>query len=139
MKKNTFLIAAVMFTVSGTNSVFAAEGDTADEQVIEEVLVTATRRTESLQDVPISISVVSAEDIIGTGTIDIKSLSTMVPNFVFADSPNQGLSFMSIRGIYSRSEPSAIGLDQSVGVYVDGVFHSRQFNANANMGDVERV
>ena len=109
MKKNSFLtrLAAVIFVVGGTDAVFAAEetGVAAEEQVMEEVLVTATRRSENLQDVPISISVVTADDIVGTGTIDIKGLSTMVPNFVFAESPNQGLSFMSIRGIYSRSEP----------------------------------
>ena len=41
--------------------------------------------------------------------------------------------------MYSRTEPQDLGFDSSVGVYVDGVFHSRQFNANANMGEVERV
>lgn len=116
---------------------YAAAG--AADQVIEEVVVTATRRAESLQDVPISVSVVSADDIEATGTIDMKELSVMVPNFVFAEAPNQGLSFMAIRGMYSRTEPQSIGFDSSVGVYVDGVFHSRQFNANANMGEVARV
>ena len=131
--------STALLMVSSTLSVpaFAQEGATA--QVIEEVVVTATRRTESLQEVPISISVVSADDIVATGALDMKDLSTMVPNFVFAESPNQGLSFMAIRGMYSRVEPQDIGFDSSVGVYVDGVFHSRQFNANSNMGEVERV
>ena len=92
-----------------------------------------------MQDVPISISAVTADDIGATGSVDLKDLSTQVPNFVFAESVNQGLSFISIRGIYTRTEPSAIGFDSSVGVYVDGVFHSRQFNANPNMGGIERV
>ena len=111
----------------------------AQEGTIEEIVVTATRRAESLQEVPISISVVGADDITATGALNIKDMSSMVPNFVFADSPNQGLSFITIRGMYSRTEPQTIGFDSSVGVYVDGVFHSRQFNANANMGEVERV
>ena len=115
----------------------AEEG--ASAPAIEEIVVTATRRAESLQDVPISISAVTTEDIVATGSVDLKDLSTQVPNFVFAESVNQGLSFISIRGIYSRTEPSALGFDSSVGVYVDGVFHSRQFNANPNMGDIERV
>ena len=115
----------------------AEEGPSA--QTIEEVVVTATRRAESLQDVPISISAVEAEDIVATGSVDLRDISTQVPNFVFAETVNQGLSFISIRGINSRTEPADIGFDSSVGVYVDGVFHSRQFNANANMGDIERV
>ncbi|MGI9325369.1 MAG: TonB-dependent receptor plug domain-containing protein, partial [Pseudomonadales bacterium] len=80
---------------------YAAQG--AEEPVIEEILVTATRRAESVQDVPISVSVVSSDDIAATGTIDLKDLAAQVPNFVFAESPNQGLSFLSIRGIYSRA------------------------------------
>lgn len=106
---------------------------------LEEILVTATRRVETLQRVPISVSVIGANDIAATRALDLQDLSTQVPNFVFAQNVNQGFSSMSIRGIYSRADPSFIGFDQSVGVYVDGVYHSRQFNANAGMGDIERV
>ena len=111
----------------------------AAQPVLEETLVSATRRTESLQEVPISISVLGAEDIVATGAVDLQELSTQVPNLVYAASVNQSIANISIRGIYSRVAPRDIGFDQSVGVYVDGVYHSRQFNANANMGDVERV
>ncbi|MGI9289430.1 MAG: TonB-dependent receptor, partial [Pseudomonadales bacterium] len=121
----------------GAGTSFAQSNDAAG--TLEEVIVTATRRNATLQDVPISISVISADDITATGSVDLKQLASLVPNFVFAASPNQGISNMSIRGIYSRNEPSSIGFDSSVGVYVDNVFHSRQFNANANMGEIERV
>ena len=135
-------VAAVTLVALGaTSPAFAEEEAPAatDEQTIEEILVTATRRTQSLQDVPISISAVQAEDILATGALNLQDLSVQVPNFVFAESVNHALSFISIRGINSRTEPQDIGFDSSVGVYVDGVFHSRQFNANANMGEVERV
>lgn len=133
------MAAALFLAVPLSLSLPANAAGDADEQIIEEVIVTATRRAESVQDVPISVSVVTADDIAATGTTNLKDLAAQVPNFVFAESPNQGLSFLSIRGIYSRAEPGDIGFDSSVGVYVDGVFHSRQFNANANMGEVERV
>ena len=141
MKNSTMVsLATLVFVVCGSNVVFAQQaGDAAEEQVIEEVLVTATRRTENLQDVPISISAVRAEDIVATGSVDLQDVALQIPNLVFAEVVNQGLAFISIRGINSRTEPSAIGFDSSVGVYVDGVFHSRQFNANANMGEIERV
>lgn len=121
----------------GAGTSFAQTADAT--RALEEIIVTATRRAETLQEVPISISVLGAEEIVATGSIDLKQISALVPNFVFAAGPNQGISNMSIRGIYTRVEPDAIGFDQSVGVYVDGVYHSRQFNANANMGDVERI
>ncbi|MGI9294987.1 MAG: TonB-dependent receptor [Pseudomonadales bacterium] len=121
----------------GVGTSFAQSNNVAG--ILEEVIVTATRRAETLQEVPISISVLSADEIVATGSTDLKQISALVPNFVFAAGPNQGISNMSIRGIYTRVEPDAIGFDQSVGVYVDGVYHSRQFNANANMGDVERI
>ncbi|MDA9625523.1 TonB-dependent receptor plug domain-containing protein, partial [Luminiphilus sp.] len=91
--------------------------------VLEEVMVTATRRTESLQEVPISISVVGAADIEASTSLDLQDISAQIPNFVFAENVNQGFSSMSIRGIYSRSDPANIGFDQSAGVYVDGVYH----------------
>ncbi|MDC0067670.1 Plug domain-containing protein [Gammaproteobacteria bacterium] len=131
--------AAILMAASVALPASSIAEDGASSRTIEEVVVTATRRAESLQDVPISISVVGADDILATGSTDMKELSAMVPNFVFAESPNQGLSFIAIRGMYSRTEPQDLGFDSSVGVYVDGVFHSRQFNANANMGEVERV
>ena len=130
---------AALCAASLTLPVVSLAEDGAAAPAIEEIVVTATRRAESLQDVPISISAVTSEDIVATGSLDLKDLSTQVPNFVFAEAPNQGLSFISIRGINTRTEPAAIGFDSSVGVYVDGVFHSRQFNANPNMGDIERV
>jgi iron complex outermembrane recepter protein len=132
----TSLLLVPMVTATGTS--LAQEG--AESAVkLEEILVTATRRVESLQSVPISVSVLGAADIEASRSLDLQDLSAQVPNFVFAQNVNQGFSSMSIRGIYSRADPSFIGFDQSVGVYVDGVYHSRQFNANAGMGDVERV
>ncbi len=107
--------------------------------VLEEVIVTATRRSETLQDVPISISVISADDIQASSSTDLRDISTHVPNFVFAESNNIGQGFTSIRGIFSVSDPGEIGFDQNVGIYVDGVYFPRQFSANANMGEVERV
>ncbi len=131
------MMSALLLPVSLASQISIAQANSAT--MLEEIIVTATRRSATLQDVPISISVIGAEDIAATGSVDLKQLAALVPNFVFAASPNQGISNMSIRGIYSRNEPSSIGFDSSVGVYVDNVFHSRQFNANANMGEIERV
>ena len=131
------MMSAILLPVSFTTQQSIAQGNSAT--MLEEIIVTATRRDASLQDVPISISVFSADDIAASGSVDLKQLASLVPNFVFAASPNQAVSNMSIRGINSRAEPGTLGFDSSIGVYVDNVYHSRQFNANANMGEIERV
>jgi len=81
----------------------------------------------------------SADTIDATSSMDLRDVSAHVPNFVFAESNNIGQAFTSIRGIFSVSDPGEIGFDQSVGIYVDGVYFPRTFSANANMGEVERV
>ncbi|HEB27492.1 MAG TPA: TonB-dependent receptor [Porticoccus sp.] len=133
-------VALLAISTIMTSTSFAQENTTSEvDFTLEEIIVTATRRTETLQDVPISISVMSAGDIQATNSADLRDISSHVPNFVFAESNNIGQGFTSIRGIFSVSDPGEIGFDQNVGIYVDGVYFPRQFSANANMGEVERV
>ena len=117
----------------------AEEGARSDAAVLEEILVTATRRSESVQDVPISIAVVGADDIAGSGSNNLKDLASLVPNFVFGQGNNEGTSDISIRGIYSYVPPGQVGFDQGASVYLDGVYMGKQFAANAELGTTERV
>ena len=87
--------------------------------VIEEVMVTAQRRTENLQDVPIAITTLSQESLAQAGIESVENLQVAVPGYMFT----QGLGAYSlprIRGIGSGSVGP--GVENSVGVYVDGVY-----------------
>ncbi len=101
---------------------------------LEEVIVTAQKRAQSLQDVPISVSAVSGDKMSEAGITNLEGLSTYVPNF----SINQtGISTtISIRGISSGINQ---GFEQSVGMYVDGIYHGRAQLARAPLFDLERV
>jgi len=102
--------------------------------VLEEVIVTAQQRAQSLQDVPVSVAALTAEKISDVGIVDLQGLSEMIPNFSINET---GISTtVTIRGISSGINP---GFEQSVGMYNDGVFYGRDQLARIPMIDMERV
>jgi iron complex outermembrane receptor protein len=110
-------------------------------QTLEEVVVTATKREENIQTVPIAISAFTTETLRAKGVTDIHSLSNLTPNVnLDASSPFSGDNSVlsaSIRGI--GQDDFAFNLDPGVGVYLDGVFLARTIGANQNLLDVDRV
>ena len=102
--------------------------------MLEEVIVTAQQRAESLQDVPVSVAAVTAEKMSSAGIVDLQGLSELVPNFSINET---GISTtVTIRGISSGINP---GFEQSVGIYNDGIFYGRDQLARIPMMDMERV
>ena len=104
---------------------------------IEEVTVTARKREESLQDVPLSISTYSAADIKAKSITTLQELSQFVPNLNMEGEVFSGGSgtTLSIRGISSQ-----VGLGgPSVGVYVDGVYVGDYNGINLDLMEIERI
>jgi iron complex outermembrane receptor protein len=108
---------------------------------LAEVVVTAQKRIENVQDVPISITAFTAGDLATKGITDLHGLSALTPNVnLDAGSPFSGSNSVlsaSIRGI--GQDDFAFNLDPGVGVYVDGVYFARTVGANQNLLDVERI
>ena len=100
---------------------------------IEEVVVTARHREESLQDVPVSITAVNAENIEQYGARTLSDLSTIVPNFSMDDGLNPTIT---IRG--RKNATRTVGTEAGVGVYVDGVFRTGAAS-NLDLVGVEQV
>jgi outer membrane receptor protein involved in Fe transport len=103
--------------------------------MLEEVTVTAQKRVENLQDVPISIAAMSGEKIDDTGITNLEELTQYMPNVTInngAGTPN-----LFIRGVGSGTNA---GFEQSVGMYIDGVYAGRGPLAAVPMTmDLERV
>jgi len=116
-------------------------GTAGAQAVIEEITVTAQRRAENIQDVPIAITAVSAEALEASGIRDVATLSNIAPNVSLdAGTPFSGSDTVLsayIRGIGQND--FAFNLDPGVGVYVDGVYLARSVGANTSLLDVERV
>jgi iron complex outermembrane receptor protein len=108
---------------------------------LQEIVVTAQKRTQSIQDVPISITAFTAGTLETKGITDLQGLSALAPNVnLDAGSPFSGSSSVlsaSIRGI--GQDDFAFNLDPGVGIYVDGVYYARTVGANQNLLDVDRI
>ena len=101
---------------------------------LEEVIVTAQKRAESLQDVPISISTVSGEKIQDNSIVNFAALADFVPSLHIADASVNTNIYM--RGIGSGNNR---GFEQSVGMYLDGVYLGRGRQYRSGLMDIERV
>jgi outer membrane receptor protein involved in Fe transport len=105
------------------------------QRMLEEVIVTAQKRVESLQDVPIAVSAMSGEKIDQQGITDLGELTLFIPNVNINQGQAQPNLF--IRGVGSGTNA---GFEQSVGLYIDGVFSGRgQLAAVPITMDLERV
>lgn len=103
---------------------------------LEEIVVTAQRKAESLQDVPIAISALSQETIEKTGTHELGGIALQVPGLTFSSfSPGQNI--VSLRGASSNDDGA--GTDGSVAVFVDDVYLGRISNINPELFDLERI
>ena len=125
------------------HAVLAQEaGATAEDNgSIGEIIVTAQKRAENVQKVPISISAFTAEALTSRGISDVTAMGNLAPNVSLdAGTPFSGSSSVLsafIRGIGQND--FAFNLDPGVGAYLDGVYLARSVGANQDLLDVERV
>ncbi|MFA5938919.1 MAG: TonB-dependent receptor [Sinimarinibacterium sp.] len=103
-------------------------------RVVEEIVVTAQKREESLKDVPISVQAFSAEALDARGVGDISTLQAVTPGLNV--STQAGFTVVFIRGIGANGFITA---DPSVAYYVDNVYIPASQNLGEGFGDVERV
>jgi iron complex outermembrane receptor protein len=127
--------SALSFAAAGNAAAQTANAATPAEASVGEVVVTAEKRTEKLQDVPISMEVVSGQKLNQFHTADLQALSSIVPN-VFVEE-TAGDNVIYIRGF--GSPPANFSFDQSVSLYVDGVYEGRSNQAQSPFFDISRV
>jgi outer membrane receptor protein involved in Fe transport len=123
-------VACAVLLALASAAASAQEGATA----LSEITVTAQKRTESLQDVPIAVSAVSGTKIAQAGIMKIEDLKNYVPTLFMTETAIG--NNISIRGIFSGVNP---GFEQSVGTYVDGIYRGRPQQTRAPFLDLERV
>jgi iron complex outermembrane receptor protein len=114
----------------------AQDAEPAVTSLLEEVVVSAQRRDQVLQEVPITLQVVGNELLNDVAAEDMGDLNGFVPGLVISsDSPTQPR--FAIRGI--QTGDFGVGTDSAVGVYVDGVYSSRTGSSLLAFNDIERI
>lgn len=134
----TFAAAQEAPAQGGSAQASAPQGN---DNGIGEIIVTAQKRAENVQNVPISITAFTADALQARGIADVTAMGNLAPNVTLdAGTPFSGSSSVLsafIRGIGQND--FAFNLDPGVGVYLDGVYLARSVGANQDLLDVERV
>ena len=130
MKRFLLLVASAALAIL-PQAVFAAG-------VTEEIIVTATKREESIQDVPIAVSAYSGEDLAARGVQDLYGLQEVSPSIaVYSSNSTSNGGTLRIRGVGTTGNNP--GLEAAVGTFIDGVYRSRAGLAFGDLVDIERV
>ena len=126
--RNVFLVTIASLPFS---SIAAAQ------TTLEEIVVTATKREELMQDAPVAVSVISGDILDRAGIVDPDSLAEMVPNVDVNSEANRDGLIITIRGVSGTDVRN--GADPTTAFHVDGSYVPRLSGANAYFFDTERV
>lgn len=105
---------------------------------LTELIITARRRVETAQNVPISISVVGGSQVEETGAFNVNRLKELVPT-VQLYSSNPRNTTLNVRGLGSTFGLTNDGIDPGVGFYVDGIYYARPAATTLDFIDIERI
>ncbi|HEX4242719.1 MAG TPA: TonB-dependent receptor [Steroidobacteraceae bacterium] len=109
----------------------------ADSDQLSEVIVTAQRRQENLQSVPVSATVFSAAEIEQAQAISVRDLADKIPNFSYTDTTSLSNPFITIRGIFSNVYNA--GVESGFGSYIDGVYTGRTAAFDSDTADIAQI
>ena len=108
-----------------------------DDAFLEEIVVTAAKREQTLQEVPIAVSVTDAETVERAVILDVIDLQTVVPSLRVNQLQSSANTNFLIRGFGNGANNP--GIEPSVGVFIDGVYRSRSASALSDLPNLERV
>jgi len=114
-----------------------AQQKPADDNSISEIVVTATKREQTLQDVPISVAVTGQQTLERAQVKDLIDLQSVVPSLKVSQFNATGQTNFVIRGFGNGNGND--GIESSVGVFIDGVYRSRSAAALDDLPEVERI
>jgi iron complex outermembrane receptor protein len=139
MRKNSVVVTALSMTVTALAGQSAyAQGSEADSIGLEEVVVTARKREESLQDVPLAVTALSAEQISDRQVQSIDDLARFTPGLVFAKAFGRSNDRPVIRGLASVLAGTNGTVETGAAYFVDGIYYPGDITS-LDMADVARV
>jgi iron complex outermembrane recepter protein len=144
MNKDTRVNQRLRIAVLGVLGAYAGlaaaqETATAPAQgrTLEEIIVTAQKREQNLQDVPIVVTAINQQLLQDTGVRDIKDLTLLTPGLIVTSTSNETVTTARIRGVGTVGDN--VGLESSVGIVIDGVYRPRNGVGFGDLGPLERI
>ena len=126
----TFVAACLLLSAS---SVFAVD----EKKDLQEILITAQKRVQSAQRVPVSVTPIDRDNLRELGITDVLDLQGAAPGLLVSNAQTAATTSFSIRGVGTSSQN--FGLESSVGLYVDGVYRARQSSVINELVDVQAI
>lgn len=130
----SLLAASIATTTLPATTALAQNEAVNNTFALEEVVVTAQKRTENLQQVPISVAVTSGEKLEEANIVNLEGLTQYTPNFYVAENPIG--NYIIVRGVGSQTNQ---GIEQEVGIYADGIYRGRMQQGRTPLLDLENT
>ncbi len=140
MKKFAVYAAGLMASSILAQPVLAQDSEADAEEAARDntIIVTATRRAENVQDIPIAVTAVTPEQLDKQGVVNVQNITQVSPSFSTSNAQiASGSVVLRIRGVGTTS--NNIGFESAVGIFVDGAYQSRPGVALSEFVDIERV
>ncbi|MEM7780663.1 MAG: TonB-dependent receptor [Pseudomonadota bacterium] len=136
------LASAAGFALTAPGAALAQASDNEEDAALPEtadnvIIVTATKREQTLQEIPVAVSVTSAETIEQAQIRDIADLQSVVPSLRVSQLQSAFATSFQVRGF--GTDGNNLGLEPSVAVFVDGVYRSRSISQISDLPNLERV
>jgi len=123
-----------------TTPAFAQDADAEAQAARDDnvIIVTATRRAQDVQDIPLAVTAISPQQLDNQGVVNIQQISALAPSFTSSQAQlASGSVVLRVRGVGTTS--NNIGFESAVGIFIDGAYQSRPGVALGEFVDVERV
>lgn len=136
--RTTVSAAVVGVCAFGIAGAASAQQEPQDQPTtIDDIIVTAQKREQNLQDVPIVVTSLSQETLQNAGVRDIKDLQILTPGMTVTSTSSEASTTARIRGVGTVGDNP--GLESSVGVVIDGVYRSRNSVGFGDLGEMARI
>jgi iron complex outermembrane receptor protein len=123
--------------LAGLSVASVAQAQEAETLTVDSIVVTAQKREQNLQDVPVVVTAVSAKLLQDTGVKDIKDLTILTPGLTVTSTTSEASTTARVRGVGTVGDNP--GLESSVGVVIDGVYRPRNGVSFGDLGEMERI
>lgn len=137
MKQQIFRPLPLVLTITFAPSLWSEEQQTGFS--IEEVIVTAQKRAESLQEIPIAMSAYNDADLEAKGAVDFGGLASTLPSLSFTPYPSASNALIMYMRGQGANDVGQITKEGAVGMYIDGVYMSRPQSVSMDLADVENI